>query len=259
MSSSDCCLLTCMPISQESGQVVWYSHLFKNFSQFVVIHAFKDFGIVSKTEINIFLELSCFFGDPVDVGNLTSGSSAFSESIMVHVLLKPGLKKFEHYFTSMWNECNCAVVWAFFGIAFIWDWNEHWPFLVLWPSSLNYKSWLPLLFLSITGTQIGLGLHLSVQVFMISWSMSVLVLSSFSAGCALGYPSAEAPSILPHCPRAAWWGFLLSCCAVLLRHLVPRRACSFGCHVNIYAVPAHLPRPTMSFLLTDSSALSFCF
>ena len=75
-----------------------------------MIHAFKDFGIVSKAEIDIFLELSCLFGDPVDVGNLTSGSSAFSKSIMVHVLLKSGLKKFEHYFASMLNECNCAVV-----------------------------------------------------------------------------------------------------------------------------------------------------
>ena len=76
---------------------------------------------------------------PVDVGNLISGSSAFSKSsliiwkFMVHVLLKPGLENFEHYFASMWDECNCAVVWAFFGIAFLWDWNENWPFPVLWP------------------------------------------------------------------------------------------------------------------------------
>ena len=83
-----------------------------------------------------FLELSCFFDDPVDVGNLISGSSAFSKTslniwkLMVHVLLKPGpgLENFEHYFTSVWDECNCAVVWAFFGIAFLWDWNENWLF-----------------------------------------------------------------------------------------------------------------------------------
>ena len=82
---------------------------------------------------------SCFFYDPVDVGSLISGSSAFSKSslniwkFMVHILLKPGLENFEHYFTSVWDECNCAVVWTFFGIAFLWDWNENWPFPVLWP------------------------------------------------------------------------------------------------------------------------------
>ena len=84
-----------------------------------------------------FLELSCFFDDPADVGNLISGSSAFSKTslnirnFMVHILLKPGLDNFEHYFTSVWDECNCAVVWAFFGIAFLRDWNENWPFPVL--------------------------------------------------------------------------------------------------------------------------------
>ena len=85
----------------------WYSHLVKNFSQFVVIHIVKGFGIVNKTEIDVFLELSCFFDDPADVGNLISGSSAFSKSslnirkFMVHVLLKPGLENFEHYLTSV--------------------------------------------------------------------------------------------------------------------------------------------------------------
>ena len=92
MSSSNCCCLTCIQISQEAGQVVWYSHLFQNFLQFVVIHTVKGFGIVNKAEIDVFLELSCFFNDPVDVGNLISGSSAFSKSnlyiwkFMVHVL-----------------------------------------------------------------------------------------------------------------------------------------------------------------------------
>ena len=86
-----------------------------------------------------FLELSCFFDDPVDVGNLISSSFAVSKSslniwkFMVHVLLKPGLENFDHYFTSVWDECNCAVVWAFFGIAFLWDWNENCHFPVLWP------------------------------------------------------------------------------------------------------------------------------
>jgi len=87
--------------------VVWYSHLLKNFPQFAVIHTVKDFGVVNKAEVGIFLEFSCFFDDPTDVGNLNSGSSAFSKSslniwkFMVHVLLKPGLESFEHYFTSV--------------------------------------------------------------------------------------------------------------------------------------------------------------
>ena len=109
------------------------------FSRVVVIHTVKGFGIVYKAEIDVFLELSCFFDDPSDVGNLISGSSAFSKTSLniwkftVHVLLKPGLENSEHYFTSEWNECNCVVVWAFFGIAFLRDWNENWPFPVLWP------------------------------------------------------------------------------------------------------------------------------
>ena len=85
----------------------WYSHLLKNFPQFVVIHTVKGFGIVNKAEVDVFLELSCYFADPVNVGNLISGSSAFSKSglivwkFMVHVLLKPSLENFEHYFTSV--------------------------------------------------------------------------------------------------------------------------------------------------------------
>ena len=80
-----------------------------------MVHTVKGFDIVNKTELNVFLELSCFFDDPADVDNLISGSSVFSESslniwkFMVHVLLKPGLENFEHYFASMWDKCNCAV------------------------------------------------------------------------------------------------------------------------------------------------------
>ena len=139
MSNSKCCFLTCIQISPKAGQVVWYSHLSQNFPQFLVIHTVKGFGIVNKAEIDVSLELSCFFDDPADVGNLISGSSAFSQTSLnirkfsVHVLLKPGLENFEHYFISMWDECNCAVVWAFFFIAFLRDWNENWPFPVLWP------------------------------------------------------------------------------------------------------------------------------
>ena len=109
--------------------MVWYSHLFQNCPQFIVIH--KGFGIVNKAGIDVFLELSCFIDDPADVGNLISGSSAFSKTSLniwkftVHILLKPGLENFEHYFVSMLDDCNCAVVQAFFGIAFLWDWNEN--------------------------------------------------------------------------------------------------------------------------------------
>ena len=96
--------------------MVWYSHLFKNFPQFVAIYTFNGFGVVNKATVDIFLELSCFFDDPLDVGNLNSGSSAFSESslniwnFMVHIPLKPGLETFEHYFASVRDACNCVVV-----------------------------------------------------------------------------------------------------------------------------------------------------
>ena len=139
MSSSNCCFLMCIQSFQETGKVIWYYHLFKNFPQFVVIHTVKSFSVVNEAEVDIFLELSCFYYDPVDIGNLISGSSAFSKSSMniwkflVHVLLKTSLENFDHYFASMWDECNHEVVWTFFGIAFLWDWNENWPFPVLWP------------------------------------------------------------------------------------------------------------------------------
>ena len=96
--------------------MVWYSHLSQNFPHFIMIHTVRGFGIVNKAEIDVFLEFSCFFNDPVDVGNLISSSSAFSKTslnmwkFMVHVLLKAGLENFEHYFTSMQDECNCAEV-----------------------------------------------------------------------------------------------------------------------------------------------------
>ena len=107
MSSFNCCFLTCIQISQEAGQVVWYSHLFQNCPQFIVIHTVNSFGIVNKAEIDVFLEFFCFFNDPVDVGNLISGSSAFSKTSLnipeftVHALQKLGLENFERYFTSV--------------------------------------------------------------------------------------------------------------------------------------------------------------
>ena len=102
-----------------------------------MIHTVKGFGIVNKAEVDAFLALSCFFDDPTDVGNLISGSSGSSKSnldiwkFMVQILLKPGLEHFEHYFASMWDECNCSAVWAFFGIAFLRDWNANRSFPVL--------------------------------------------------------------------------------------------------------------------------------
>ena len=116
MSSFNCCFLTCIQVSQEAGQVVWCSHLFQNFPQFLVIHTVKGFGIVNKAEVDVSLELSCFSDDSTYIGNLISDSSAFSKSslntwtFMVHVLLKPGLEDFEHYFASMCNECNFGVL-----------------------------------------------------------------------------------------------------------------------------------------------------
>ena len=109
MSSSNCCFLTCIQISQEAGKVVLYSHFLKNFPQSVVIHTVKDFSIVNEAEVDVLLEFSCFFYDPADVGNLISGSSAFSKSSLniwkfsVHELFKPSLENCEHYF-------GCALV-----------------------------------------------------------------------------------------------------------------------------------------------------
>ena len=97
----------------------------------------------SNTEVNVFLELSWFFNNPTDVGNLISGSFAFSKSslnirkFMICVLLKPFLENFEHYFASVWDECSCAVVWTFFGIVFLWNWNVLWP-LLSFPNLLTY-------------------------------------------------------------------------------------------------------------------------
>ena len=139
ISSSNCCFLTCIQISQEAGHVVWYSHLFNNFLQFVVIHTVEGFGIVNKAVVDVFLELSCFSDDPVDIYNCSLVPLPFLNpawttwKFTVHVLLKPGLENYDHYFASLWDGCNCVVVWTFFAIAFPWDRNGNWPFPVLWP------------------------------------------------------------------------------------------------------------------------------
>ena len=116
MSSSNCSFLTCIQVSQETGKVVWYSHLFQNFPQFVVIHIAEGFSVVNEAEVNVFLEFPWFFYDPMDVDNLISGSFAFSKTSLniwkftVHTLLKPDLENFEHYFASTWDDCNCAFL-----------------------------------------------------------------------------------------------------------------------------------------------------
>ena len=142
MSSSNCCFLTCIQISQEAGQVFWYSHLLKNFPQFIVIHTVKGFGIVNKAEIVVFLELSCFFHDPADVGNLFSSSSAFSKTSLniwkftVHVLLKPGLENFEHYFTSVWDLGHFISLYSMYQQS---DVIKH--HLRTWPLGKYEKTW----------------------------------------------------------------------------------------------------------------------
>ena len=122
MYGSNCCFLTCTQISQEAGKVVWYPHFFQNCPQFVVIHTVKGFSIVNK---DVFLELACFFNEPVDVGKLFSRSSAFSKSSLniwkftIHILLKPGLEILS--INLLTCEMSCVVVWTFFGIAFLCD------------------------------------------------------------------------------------------------------------------------------------------
>ena len=129
MSGSNCCFLTSIWISQKAGKVVYCSHLLKNFPQFVLIHTGKGFGIDNKADVDVFLELSCFFNDPADVGNLISGSSDFSKTslniwvFIIYEVLKPGLETFELYFASVWDEYNYVVQFEhslalpFFGIG----------------------------------------------------------------------------------------------------------------------------------------------
>ena len=129
MSSSNCCFLTWIQISQEAGQVVWYSRLFQNFPQFAVIHTVKGFGIVNKAEVDVFLELSCFL---MIQRMLAIWSSAFSKSslniwkFMVHILLKPDLENFEHYFASVrWVKLcsSLSILWHCLSLGLEWKWT----------------------------------------------------------------------------------------------------------------------------------------
>ena len=139
MSSFNCCFLTCIRISQEAGQVVWYSHLLKNFPQFVMIHSVKGFSIANEAAIDVFLEFPCFFYDPVDVGNLISDSSAF-----LNPALTSGSSRFTYYWNLAWRilsitflACEMRATVRYFehlfGISLLWDWNENWSFPVLLP------------------------------------------------------------------------------------------------------------------------------
>ena len=138
MCISNCCFLICIQISQEAGMVVWYSHLFKNFpvccdppSQRLYHSQGSRSGWFPGILLLFWWSSGCWKFDLC--------SSPFSKTSLnvrkftVHVLLKPGLENFEHYFVSVWDECNCVVGWTFFGIAFLWGWNENWPFPVLRP------------------------------------------------------------------------------------------------------------------------------
>ena len=137
MSSFNCCFLTHIQVSQETDNVVWYSHIFKTLPVSGDPHS-RDFSIVSEAAVDIFLEFPCFFNDPADVGILISGSSAFFKHSLniwkfsVYILLKLSLKNFEHNPAGLWKH-NFMLVCTFFVIALLWDWNENWPLLVLWP------------------------------------------------------------------------------------------------------------------------------
>ena len=137
MFRSNYCFLTCIQISQEAGQVVWYSHLFQNFPQFIVIHTVKGFGLVNKAEVDIFLELLLFQWSS-KCWQFDLWFFCLFENQLEHQevhgsrIAEASLGEYWTYFTSMWDKYNCVVVWAFFGIAFLWDWNKNWTFPVLW-------------------------------------------------------------------------------------------------------------------------------
>ena len=146
MFGSNCCFLTCIQISQEASRCSGITISGRIF-QFVVIHIVKGFSIVSEAEVAVFSETFLLFQWSNGCWQLISGSSAFSKSnlniwkLTVHLVLRSGLENLEHYFARVWDECNCAVVWAFFGIGFLRDWNENGPFPVLWPL-LNFPNLL---------------------------------------------------------------------------------------------------------------------
>ena len=138
ISSSNCCFLTSYRFHRR--EIRWSGILISlKIFHSLLLSTVKDFCIVNEAEVDIFLEFPCFLYEPTDIGSLISDSPAFSKpslciwKFLVHVLLKPSLKESEHNSASMWNEHHCMVVWTIFGIAFLWNWNENWPFPALWP------------------------------------------------------------------------------------------------------------------------------
>ena len=138
MSGTNYWILAHIQVAQETSKVVWYSHLFKNFPQFVVIHTVKVLRLVSEAEVDIFLEFPGFLYDVMNVSNLILGSSAFSKfslyiwKFSIHLPLKPILKDMGHNLTSMWSECigSLNILWHCASLGFEW---KNWPFPVLWP------------------------------------------------------------------------------------------------------------------------------
>ena len=135
MYDSNCRFLTYMQTFQETGKVIWYSHFLKNFPQFVLVHTVKGFSIVSKADRNVFWDFLAFsmIQWTLAIWSLVHQTSLYIWKLSVHVVLKLSLKDFEHYLASKWDECNCMIGWTFFGIAFLLDWDENWPFPALWP------------------------------------------------------------------------------------------------------------------------------
>ena len=187
----------------------------------MVNHTVKGFGIVNKAEIDVFLELSCFFDDPTDVGNLISGSSTFSKpslnnwKFMVYVMLKPSLENFEHYFTSVWDECNCALLWTFFGIAFLWvgmkidlvqSCGHCWVFQICWHiecstfTASSFRIWN-----NSTGIP-----SLPVALFIVMLPKALLTSHSRVSGSRW----VITPSWL-----SEWWRSFLYCSSVFICHL----------------------------------------
>ena len=127
---SNCGFLTCKQVSQETGKMVWYSHVSKSFSQFVMIHSLKGFSIVDETETDAFLKYPCFLYNPVNIGNVISGSSSFSKpslniwKFLVRIMLKPTMQDFKHDLTSMGDECSCPMVSTFFSTTLLGNWDK---------------------------------------------------------------------------------------------------------------------------------------
>ena len=141
IQGSNCCFLTHIPVSQETGIPI----SLRTFYNFIMIHTVKHFSVVNETEVDVFLEFPSFLYDPVNIGNLISGSSSFSKAsfyirkLLVHIMLKPSMQDFKHYHTSMGDECNCLMVSTFFSTTLFVNWDEDWPFPVLWPLHLVFQ------------------------------------------------------------------------------------------------------------------------